>query len=336
MIGVYAIPPGVPVAVMKRLGWSNPEPPPVPGCVLVLIASDSEGLFGHQCPRCRGYWRAGPFPDFCPYCALNADSLDFLSEAQHRYIQHYCEVLAGALAKGSGQAAIDMDAVADAASKTEDRPAFYVSEESQQHKFKCAACGAFNDIIGTYGFCSQCVTRNDLAVLEATTMPKLRERLNGGGSPEDCIRDAVAAMDSFIGQYATQLAQLVPMVTPRKHRLTTGRFHDFDEVTTLFREWFGFDLLRGVKSAEADFAKRMFHRRHVYEHKGGEADEKYIKDSGDAVRLKQRLHNTKEESHNLIGILLRVAGNLHSGFHELIPPAEAPIVAWQERQTRAG
>lgn len=335
LIGIYAIPPGIPVGFMKRLGWPDAEQPPVPGSVLVLVASDSHGMFGHRCPRCEGYWRGGPWPNFCPYCALNEDSLNFLSEAQQRYIEHYCGVLTRALAEGD-EATIDMDAVAEAANKPEERPAFFVAEESQQHQFKCAACGSVTDIIGTFGFCSQCATRNDLAVLETETMSRIRDRLNSGGAPEDAIRDSVAAIDGFTGQYATALAKIVPMVKARQHRLTSGRFHDFDESTQLFREWFGIDLLRGVKANEADFAKLMFHRRHVYEHKGGEADEKYIKDSGDDVRLKQRLRNTKEEAHNLVGILLKVAGNLHNGFHEMLPPEPGPIEAWQKRRDATG
>lgn len=333
MIALYAMPPGVPVAPIKRLGWGTPEPPPMPGALMVLVSSDSHGLFGHQCPRCNGYWRSGPWPEFCPYCALNAESLNFLSEAQHRYIEHYCDVLTGAFAKGAPETVIDMDAVADAAARTENRPAFFVAEESQQHKFKCGACGEVNDILGTYGYCSQCATRNDLAVFETDTLPKLRERLNGGGAPEDCIRDAVAAMDTFVGQYAGQLAQLVPMVKSRNRRLTNGRFHDFDEVVRLFDGWFGIELLKGVKPAEASFAKLMFHRRHVYEHKGGEADDKYIKDSDDnGVRLKQRLRNSQQDANELLGVLLRMGRNLHAGFHELLPPDPRPIEAWQERE----
>lgn len=335
MIALYAMPPGIPVATIKRLGWGEPEPPPMPGALMVLVASDSHGLFGHQCPRCNGYWRSGPWPEFCPYCALNEDSLNFLSQAQHRYIQHYCEVLTGALATAAPETVIDMDAVAEAAVSIENRPTFFVAEESQQHKFKCAACGAVNDIIGTYGYCSQCATRNDLAVFENETVPKLRERLNGGGAPEDCIRDGVAAMDNFVGQYAGQLAELVPMVKARNHRLTNGRFHDFDEIVALFRDWFAIDLLRGVKPTEAAFAKLMFHRRHIYEHKGGEADAKYIEDSGETgVRLKQRLHNSQQDANELLGVLLRVARNLHNGFHELLPPEPKPIEAWRERQER--
>lgn len=336
MIALYALEAGIPVAPVKRLGWGNMEAPPFMGCVLVLIASDSEGLFGHKCPRCQQYWRSGPWPDFCPYCALATDSLNFLSEAQVAYVQHYCSVLNEALRKmEDGEVTIDMDAVADATVDPSNRPDFYVSEESQQHKFKCKSCNAFNDIIGSFGYCCQCATRNDLAVFENSTVPKLRDRLNADHAPEDCIRDAIAATDTFIGQYASQLEQHVPLTKARRSRLTKGRFHDLGEFVGMFRDWFGFDPLKGIGAPDTEFATLMFHRRHVYEHKGGEADEKYIRDSGETgVRLKQRLRNSKEDGHRLLGILQRLASNVHAGFHELLPPAPEPIANWQERQTR--
>jgi hypothetical protein len=43
-----------------------------------------------------------------------------------------------------------------------------------------------------------------------------------------------------------------------------------------------------MTEAEIAAATRFFQRRHVYEHNGGEVDEKYLGDSGDtSVRLKQ-------------------------------------------------
>ncbi len=81
-----------------------------------------------------------------------------------------------------------------------------------------------------------------------------------------------------------------------------------------------------MKPEDIEFAKLMFHRRHVYEHKGGEADEKYIEDSGDnSVRPKQLLHETVESAHRIVGLVMKMATNLHRGFHEISPPDEEPI-----------
>jgi len=323
MFAVYALLQGVAVAPIKLGGIGQPwNPPPFPGCIPVFIGSDSQGKFGHQCPQCCGYWRCNGSPSVCPYCAARGERHDFLSDAQSGYVQQYCEVLSEALNSAeNGDHIIDMDAVADAAGKDIEKPPFYYAEESQQNKFTCGACGEFNDILGRFGYCSTCGTRNDLREFEDKTVADIRGRINAGGPYEACVRDTVSAFDSLVGSYARQLAQRIPMRRGRKARIEKMRFHNLETTSTEIKAAFDIDLCDGMKSDEVSFAMRLFHRRHVYEHKGGEADEKYIVESGDtAVRPKQALHETQESAHRLADIVLKMARNLHSGFHEIFAP----------------
>jgi len=337
MTGVYALPQGIPVAQIHMGGIGQAwNAAPFPDCLPVLISSDSEGKFGHTCPACGQYWRSGPWPNICPYCRTESPSHNLLSEAQMRYVEYYCAMLLDALQSGKdGDFVIDMDIVADAAGKEGEKPAFYVSEESQQHKFTCAACGEFNDILGRYGFCSLCGTHNGLADFRDGSIPHIRERLNSGHTPEDCVRDAVSLFDGYVGQISRHLVAGVPMVSYRRNRLTKQRFHDFSDMRTVFQDWFGIDPCRGVKPSDQKFIERMFHRRHVYEHNGGEVDQKYIDDSGDTtVRVKQRIRETQADAHALLGHLVRVAENIHDGFHELFPTLPKPIEAYRAKHER--
>ena len=206
-----------------------------------------------------------------------------------------------------------MDVVANAVGKEGEKPAFYVSEQSQQRKFTCVACGEFNDVLGRFGYCSRCGTRNDLQDFEQGEIPNIRARLNSGHTPEDCVRDAVATSDSFTGQLAEQLAKRVRMTARRKKRLEKQRFHDLAEVREIFAQWFDVDVCAGMKEPEYAAAVRMFQRRHVYEHSGGEVDQEYLDQSGDiSVVLKQRIHETREGAHDFLGSLVKMARNMHS------------------------
>ena len=337
LIAVYALPQGVPVASIALGGIGQPfNPPPFTGCLSVFIGSDSEGKFGHTCPMCAGYWRSGPWPTLCPYCAIRAEGFQFLSTAQQRYVGYYCEVLAQALNSAQdGDVCIDMDAVADAVGKQGEKPAFYVSEQSQQCKLTCCACGEFNDILGRFGYCSLCGTRNDLANFEEQAVQAIRQRLNSGGSPEDCLRDAVAAFDSFMAQFAKELARLTPMTERRRQRLQTQSFHDLKDMRATFNDWFDIDVCTGMKEAECHNVEIMFYRRHLYEHNGGEVDQQYLDRSGDTtVRLKQHIHETQQGAHDLLSSLVKMARSVHSGFHELLPTIPEPITAFEKRKAR--
>ncbi len=212
VFGVYAIPQGVAVGDVDLGGLDTTQP----GCCLVLISSDSTGMFGYQCPVCKGYWRAEHGGTVCPYCAYKADGrFRFLTEAQRRYVKEYCDLLINALDSGQpGEYTIDMDAVAEAVGRNQPKPAFYYAEERQQNLFKCMACGEINDILGTYAYCGSCGTRNDLHELKKT-IQVIRDRINAGGPYEMCVKDAVSAFDSFAGQYAKQLVARIPLTPAR-------------------------------------------------------------------------------------------------------------------------
>jgi len=207
----------------------------------------------------------------------------------------YCALFGEALhQEGDAQVVVDLDVVADATGKEGEKPAFYRSEQSQQRQFVCQACEEFNDILGHYGYCSLCGTRNDLMVFEDETIVGIRDRLNGGGDTGLAVKDAVGAFDTVAGQYAKRLARMVPMTDSRRKRLEVQRYHDFEEVSKLFDNWFDIDLLNRIGDVEQAFVKLRFHRRHVFEHNGGEADQKYLDDSGDTtVKLKQAIKESR-------------------------------------------
>jgi hypothetical protein len=333
IFAVYALPPGIVIEQVMLGGIGSVQPPPsVPGCCQVFIGSDSETKFGRQCPGCNGYWRADLDAQFCPYCGLRGRITDFMTIGQNSYVQQWCMKMTEALRTDvGGEYVIDLDAVADAAdAAVVDKPAFYYAELSQQNIYACEICGGFNDILGTFGYCTVCGTRNDLQELTEKIMPNLRDRINAGGPYETCAKEAVAVFDSFVGQYVKQLVR-IPMTPARRNRLENGRFHNLQSVATEVKAIFDIDILEGIEPADVDFATLMFHRRHVYEHGGGEADQKYIEDSGDkSVRLKQALRETVQSAHRIVGIVQRMAANLHKGFHEIIPADDVLIKKREE------
>jgi len=204
----------------------------------------------------------------CPYCAFRSEKrFQFLTQAQQRYVAEYCATLHRALESGEpGEYIIDMDAVADATAKDSSKPDFYYAEEQQQNLFTCRACDGVTDVLGTYAYCSVCGTRNDLQELE-TRIQTIRDRANSGGPYEACARDAVAAFDSFASQYAKQLLSRVPLTRSRSAKLEQSFYHNLDAAAEIFQSIFGIDILDGVSTDDRAFGAKMFHRRHVYEHK---------------------------------------------------------------------
>ncbi len=223
-------------------------------------------------------------------------------------------------AETPGLHVIDMDAVADAVGKSGRRPDFYYAEERQQKRFNCDACGTFNDVLGRFVYCCGCGTRNELQELHAD-IASIRERINRGGYNEAAVQDSVSAFDSLCAQLTSELLRRVPLTESRKGRLSSMRFHNLDRVAAELNAVFDIDLAEGLKPTELAFCRKMFCRRHVYEHNGGQVDEEYLENSGDtSVRLRQALRETQEDVHQLCSLISRMSENLLRGFHCLFPP----------------
>lgn len=231
-----------------------------------------------------------------------------------------------------GDHVLDMDEVAEAAGRDLPKPKLYYAEESQQNKFSCVECGAFNDILGRYGYCSNCGTHNGLSELRKD-ITAIEQAIKAGTRIDGCARDAVAAFDAVARSVARQLAHRVPMTAKRRNEWKRRLFHDLARAAEDLGSHFDIDILQGLDEDEVAFGTRMFHRRHVYEHNGGEVDEKYIQDSGDtSVRPKQVIHETVESANRIAMAVTKLGVNLLNGFHRIFPPEREPIRLRKERQ----
>jgi hypothetical protein len=320
---------GEPIAFVAIGGMgAETNTPVVPG-ISTLLASDEHGLYGHECPRCKGYWRTDGFPVYwvttCPYCALRAAPHYFLTKGQRRYIEECCKLVVDAMEKPDGDYVIDFDAVADAARQGTETPKFFYAEQTQQHKYVCDACGSVQDILGKYGFCSSCGTRNDLMVVRAG-LKHIRDRVEAGENLVSCLKDSVTEFDSASRAIAKSLAAMVKMKPGRKSELQRMLFHNVTRRAEEMRNWFDIDIFKGMRPEKVSFVQRMFARRHVYEHNGGEVDERYINETGDqSVKPKQLIRESRESVLETIAAVENMTENFHTQFHEIFPPDPKPI-----------
>jgi len=342
LVGIYAHPDGFACGniVMGGIGapWNTP---PFPNCIAVMMASDSQGKFGHECPECNKHFRSegipAKFPLTCPYCGVRAESYHFLTPPQNSYISHYIESLNTAIYEAapssSSEVVIDMNAIADSITD-EPRPDFYYTSIAQQTEFNCSACNSYNDIRGRYGYCASCGWRNT-AEIQKVALERIRSQLvNGDLSPTDAVKQSVSEFDSAARDYVDQLISLVPMKGSRKNQLERLLFHNLDKFDELMGDCFDIKLLKGM-IADRAFVNKMFFRRHVYEHDGGVATQRYAEESGDGnIEQGDLIRETVENTNKLIGCLNRMISTLENDFHEMFEPVSFCIEIENERKKR--
>jgi hypothetical protein len=228
-----------------------------------------------------------------------------------------------------------MDAIADSITD-EPRPDFYYTSTAQQTEFNCSACNSYNDIRGKYGYCASCGWRNS-AEFQRVALETIRGHLVSGDlSPSDAVKQSVSEFDSSARDYVDQLIALVPMKESRKNQLERLLFHNLDKFDDLLIRCFDINLLKGM-STDRDFVKKMFFRRHVYEHDGGVATQRYVEESGDdRIEKGVLIRETAGNTHKLIGCLNRMISTFESDFHEMFEPEAFCIEIENDRRKRMG
>jgi len=342
LVGIYAHPDGFACGNIKIGGIGQPfNPPPFPNSIAVFMASDSHGKFGHECPECHKHFRTdgipAEFPLTCPYCGLRAESYHFLTPPQKSYIRHYV----GLLIKGcedvsldsTSEIVIDMNEVADTVSETP-RPDFYYTSTTQQTEFRCSECNSYNDIRGRYGYCAYCGCRNN-AESQRIALEDVRDQLvKGLISPMDAVRKSVSEFDSAARDYVEQFAYRIPMKQSRRNQLEQLLFHSLDKFDEIMKSFFGINMLKGM-DPDRNFIRKMFYRRHIYEHDGGVATARYVSESGDQdIEEGSLIRETAENAHELIGHLNRMIKTLDSEFNEIFPLEPFCIQIEKDRQLR--
>jgi hypothetical protein len=243
-----------------------------------------------------------------------------LTSPQKIYINHYVDQLIDGCEdikpNSEVEIVIDMDLVADSVAE-KPRPDFYYTSTMQQSEFRCSECNCYNDIRGKYGYCSSCGTRNNLNVFKVALEEVRKQLIDDTLSPNDAVKRIISEFDSAARDYASQFAHRVPMKESRHNRLEKLLFHNLDNFVEIMKRFFGIKLLKGMKG-EANFVRMMFCRRHVFEHNGSVATERYLSESGDEETEQGTLiRETKENVHRLIGNTSKILKNLDNDFHEI-------------------
>jgi len=87
--------------------------------------------------------------------------------------------------------------------------------------------------------------------------------------------------------------------------------------------------------SDRKFIRKMFFRRHVYEHDGGVATARYVRESGDQdIEEGILIRETADNAHKLIGHLNRMIKTLDSDFNEFFPLEPFCIQIEKDRQSR--
>jgi len=243
-----------------------------------------EGFLGRECnsPDCMKYFRVhtGSIRDTmnCPYCGQRfsndelhtQDQADFLRDAGKekaiQYAQDEINKMLGGLAKKfKGNKHISFT------HKPSRSPAKVVKPIYQEHKvdteLKCPDCDFVFQVFGIFGFCPGCRSEN-MQVYDAN-IGIIKQEISEATDKGRVLRHAYSDLVSTFEQFC--ISKAAPINEPKPS------FQDLFEARRFFKKNLGVDILEDLSTSDSLCARRVFQKRHAYQHSAGKINEKYIK-----------------------------------------------------------
>jgi len=239
-----------------------------------------EGFLGRECnnPQCSRYFRVhmDSIADemLCPYCAqrfasndlFTKDQADFLSEAAAEKAMEYAadEVRRMFERATQGNEYVTFKPGPSHRAKTI-QPRY--TEREVDSEIVCPDCGSRFQVDGIFAHCIRCGVAN-MAVFDANLEVISRE-VAAASDPQRALRhaynDLVSMFESICGSRPSALSE------------GHGSFQDPYEARRFFRKHAKIDLLADLDDQQELAVRRVFHKRHAWQHSRGVITDRYVR-----------------------------------------------------------
>lgn len=295
----------------------------------IPIKPDDAGFMGRECPvqECQGHFKVklgtgltNISTSFCPYCGYKDSNDKFFTKEQVEYAKSIV------LNKITGDLLREMK-------KMEIRPnpqafmSFGVKIEGQPypiHRYKekrleqlvvCDKCNLAYEIYGVFGYCPDCGMHNSLQILNANldivqkmlAMATECEPAISKNLVENALEDTISSFDGF--------GREVCKVHGSKASEDVSRisFQDIEVAKEKVERAFSIDMSSLFTDTEWKAINNAFQKRHLFSHKMGVVDKKYLDKTNDNhFKVGQKIIITPEEVLGLVINIRKIGSHLSS------------------------
>src|SRR5665647_755352 len=238
-----------------------------------------EGFVGRECanPDCSKYFRVhmDSFSDemHCRYCGERFDRDELLTSDQLAYLQEAArekamEYASAEIAKMFGQMRSSKYVSFKAGKPYKARPVIPSYEERKvDSEIICPACETRFQVDGIFAHCVGCGVEN-IAVFDAN-LEVIRREVAAAGNSQRVLRhaynDLVSTFENVCSRRSVTFAD------------AHNSFQDPYEARRFFKKHAAVDLIAGLDADQELAVRRVFHKRHSWQHARGIVNDRYVK-----------------------------------------------------------
>lgn len=215
---------------------------------------------------------------YCPYCGGKFSNDQLWTEDQNQYIKEFAEEKArefvhkefSNIFNGLSRRIPRSKHVAFTY-KSESYKARSIEPRYHEHQvdseLTCPNCSFRFQVFGIFGYCPGCQSQN-LLIYDAN-LEIIKQEISSSNDQTRALRhaysDLVSTFESFCKRKAKAITQ------------ETTRFQELFEARKFFKDLLSIDILGEITQDDLLALRRVFQKRHAYEHTQGIIEAKYIK-----------------------------------------------------------
>lgn len=279
----------------------------------ISIPTDN-GFWGRECNKCEKYFKvdSDQIKDemHCPYCGELQENDDMWTKSQKdevdkiahqigkRFIEDELDKMFKNLARGSKNMTYKPGRRTQVS-----KPTSHLEKEVDS-EIECPSCKTKFQVYGVFGFCPGCKEDNVL-IYEANLQIILSEIENSANTKRS-LRHAYKDLVTTFELYCRRIARI--------HDLGNANFQNLLNTKKFFKKE-SVDIYNGIEYTEKVTLKRIFEKRHAYEHGTGEITESYIKNvPEDSKLIGQVAELSKDEFMLGVAIIKKVIKNIREKY----------------------
>jgi len=263
--------------------------------VRVTLPTDSKGMLGRECPRCKKYFKIKPGTGLktssctCPYCEQTDSIRAYTTEEQLAYAKSIAanQVLGsilrefedslGGLEHSSNGFSISFKVETDGF----EFPIEYYTERALETEVVCDSCSLVFSVYGIFACCPDCSRLTSMSIFRKS-LEAARKRLDVVSKlrPEETelqeiiLIDALAAGVSSFDSLGKRLAREFPSYVPNKPR---NLFQNLDALQNCLTKNLSIQFSDLITQDEYKKLYYLFQIRHISSHNFGEIDEDFVR-----------------------------------------------------------
>jgi Zn finger protein HypA/HybF involved in hydrogenase expression len=246
----------------------------------ISIPTDAEGFVGRACdsPGCKQYFKifVADHSDqlHCPYCGVQFSQDSLLTSSQIKYAKeaaieearvYAIEELQKTMKNGFRSSKIMTYKPGKKPLKRQVQPRYI--EREVDTEFQCAECSIRFQVYGIFGYCPGCSCEN-LQIYDSN-WANIKRKLDTESDKNRQLRhaygDLISTFEVFCNRKAKQLTQEL------------GNFQVLFDARKFFKKHTSLDILENITGDNLLTLRRVFQKRHVCIHTGGEITDRYVK-----------------------------------------------------------